>query len=78
MPKKLTQEEVELKIKDNFEENVILISKYINRRSKIKLKCLDCGCEWETTFQSVGYTDFKHHCLNCWNIFITLYFNGSS
>lgn len=67
MPKRLSQEEAELKIKDGFVENVILISQYTTRRGKVKLKCLDCGYEWETEFKNAGYGSYKHHCLNCWD-----------
>lgn len=67
MGRKLTQQEAEEKVKNSFKENVILVSEYINRRSSVKLKCLDCGQEWETIYQNIGYGNTIHHCLNCWD-----------
>lgn len=67
MSKRLSQEEAEQKIIEGFEGSVILISKYITKRDKVKLKCLDCGTEWEAIFQNVGYGPKKHHCMSCWN-----------
>lgn len=65
--KKLTQEEAEKRIIEGFEGSVRLISEYKNRRSKVKLKCLDCGFEWEAIFSAVGYGNHKHHCMQCWD-----------
>ena len=68
MSKRLTQTEVEERVSSTFFENVIVISDYINRRSDLKLQCLDCGHEWKTTAQNVLYTANNssiHHCPNC-------------
>ena len=47
MPRKaFTTEEFIQRIKDNG-QNLIPLSPYINKRTKIKMKCLDCGHEWE-------------------------------
>lgn len=60
---KLTLEEINLRFKKSFDQNVIA-TKYINRRSLISLKCLDCGFEWEQSATSVLYGE-HHKCLNC-------------
>lgn len=71
MGRPLSQEEVEERIKNNYSQNVILISKYINRRSLITLQCLDCGYKWESNAQIALYPDTrcgKRQCPNCGNI----------
>lgn len=65
MPKKLTKEEVQQKITNNFEQKVILNGEYQNKRTKIDLKCLECGHEWTALPTSVLYDDYIHHCPNC-------------
>lgn len=67
MPK-LTIDEVQRRISASFEENVILVGSYQNKRTNISLKCQDCGYEWETKAQNVLYLEnvTKHHCPNCW------------
>ena len=39
----LSQEEIQKRISETFEQNVELISEYINKRSDIVLKCHDCN-----------------------------------
>lgn len=68
MPAKLTNEEVNNRIKETFIQNVRLISEYINKRTNIILHCDDCGYEWETKPQNILYTEKKvvnHLCPNC-------------
>ena len=68
MGRKLTQEEVSIRIETFYKENVILISEYRNKRSKIKLRCLDCDYEWTTTAQNILYRDnpiANRRCPNC-------------
>lgn len=55
MPTRLSQKEVEKRIKKRHKENVILISEYKGKEKPITLKCLDCQHEWETTLASIGY-----------------------
>lgn len=62
---KLTQEEAQKRIVQNFAQKVTLISEYKNRRTKIKLRCEECGHEWETSPTSVMYGDYTHRCPNC-------------
>lgn len=63
MGKTLTLEEINSRFQDSFEQNVIA-TKYINRRSPIELKCLDCGHEWQQPASSVLFNK-KHKCPNC-------------
>lgn len=42
---KLSQEEVCLRVKDFFIQDVELISNYTNKRNNVKLRCNDCGTE---------------------------------
>ena len=63
MGKSLTLEEINDRFKDSFEQSVIA-TKYINRRSPIELKCLDCGYEWSQPAASVLFNT-HHKCPNC-------------
>ena len=65
MPKKLTKEEVQKKLDNNFTQKVILVGEYVNKRTNITLKCMECGYEWSTSPTSVLYDDYKHRCPNC-------------
>ena len=65
MGQALTQEEVQNRLDKGFEQKVTLISQYINRRTNIRLRCEDCGFEWETLPVSVLYDDYIHKCPNC-------------
>lgn len=65
MGKKLTQEEAQEKLSQNFAQKVTLASEYINRRTKIKIRCEECGHEWEALPSSVMYNDYIHRCPNC-------------
>lgn len=69
MGKKLTNKEVQDRIDISFKQKVELISDYINKRTSIRLRCLECGYEWETYAQTVLYTTPKnkyHYCPNCY------------
>ena len=65
MPKRLTNEEVQERLDKNFEQQITLISNYVNKNTPIRLRCEDCGHEWETTPSSIIYDDYKHKCPNC-------------
>ena len=65
MNTRLTKEEVIERIKNNFEQDVILIGEYVNKRTKIRLHCNDCGHEWEALPTSTIYKDHLHKCPNC-------------
>lgn len=65
MGKSLTQEEVLQRIHNNFEQKVSLIGKYTNRRTKVLLRCEECGYEWEAYPSTILYEDHKHKCPNC-------------
>lgn len=56
MPKKLTQEEYERKVK-LINPNIAVIGTYINNETKILHKCLreGCGYEWETKPRNILY-----------------------
>lgn len=68
MNKKLTTEEVKDIIQNIFQQNVKLVSEYINNKSLITLHCYDCGYEWSTKACNVMYhrnTVKLHQCPNC-------------
>lgn len=65
MGKKLTQEEVQNRLTQNFAQKVTLISNYVNRRTKIKIRCEECNYEWEALPSAVIYDDYTHKCPNC-------------
>ena len=69
MGKRLTNKEVQDRIDISFKQKVELISDYINKRTSIRLRCLECGHEWETYAQTVLYTTPKnkyHYCPSCY------------
>ena len=47
MPKKLTQSEFEERVKKYTNDTVEVVSPYINKRTKVIIKCKTCGYEWE-------------------------------
>lgn len=63
MSKRLTQEEVEQRIKSTFIQPVE-VGQYINKRTPIHLKCLVCNFEWDAVTASVLYRN-NHMCPNC-------------
>lgn len=65
MAKKLTKEEINQRLKNNFEQKVELAGEYINKRTKFLLKCNECGYQWEALPTSTLYSDYKHKCPNC-------------
>ena len=68
MGKALTNEEVQKRIDDTFIQRVELISDYKNRRTPVKLHCLECDFIWETSPHNFLYLDRKaanHRCPNC-------------
>lgn len=71
MPKTLTSDEVIKRIKQNFIQDIDVISPYINKRSLIKLKCNKCGHEWETICRNALY-GYNHSCPQCINTKIEL------
>lgn len=64
MQRNLNQTEVEERVNQKFNGQVIVISNYINRRSNIKLKCLKCGYEWETIAGNV-INKYDGRCKEC-------------
>lgn len=68
MAARLTTEEAAQKIKDTYEQNVVLVGEYINKRTPITLHCFDCDHEWTTKAQNVLYNTNNiryHQCPNC-------------
>lgn len=69
MGKRLTQEEVEKRVKDYFIQNVELCSRYTTKREPVDLHCLECGHKWTTIAQTVLYSEqnkaARHRCPNC-------------
>ena len=47
MPKKMTQEEFEARVKQYTEDSVEVVSEYVNKNTKVKIKCKKCGFIWE-------------------------------
>lgn len=65
---KLTQEEVVQRVTSTFKQPVEVITNYINKRSPIGIRCLECGHEWYPIAQSVMYmSGIKegHECPSC-------------
>lgn len=65
MGKKLTQEEVKKRVREQFIQNVELVGLYKSKRDPIELHCLDCGHRWSTIAQNVLYVQIdraKAHC----------------
>lgn len=69
MGAKLTQEEVEKRVKDSFLERVEVVSKYISKREPLEIRCLECGYKWSTRAQNVLYVETSkagmHRCPSC-------------
>jgi len=69
MGAKLTQEEVEKRVKDSFLERVEVVSKYISKREPLEIHCLECGHKWSTRAQNVLYVEVSkagmHRCPSC-------------
>lgn len=61
---RLTNEEVQERIDKNFIQKVSLISDYINKRSKIILRCEECQYTWSTSAGQI-IRPIKHYCPNC-------------
>lgn len=55
MGKRLTQEEVCIKIKENYNDEVELISQYVSKRKEITLRCKKCGHIWNTIAANALY-----------------------
>lgn len=53
MSKALTQEEFEERLANYTGDSVIVLSKYINKKTKVKVKCKICGHEWELSPASI-------------------------
>lgn len=64
----LSKEEVTQRINQSFIQRVELIGDYKNRRTPVKLHCLECDYEWDANPQTFLYTNKKgknHLCPNC-------------
>ena len=47
MSARMTQEEFEKRVAEYTNDSVTVISQYINKRTKVTIKCKVCGYEWE-------------------------------
>lgn len=69
MGTKLTQKEVEERIRETFVQDISVISVYSSRREPIKLHCNECQYEWMVkNSANVLYLNkgsIHHHCPNC-------------
>ena len=61
MPKRMSQEEFEQRIKDYTNDSVIVSSEYQNKRTKVKIKCKVCGYEWEISPCSIMPSNTKQY-----------------
>lgn len=61
MPKRMTQEEFENRVKEYTNDSVIVVSQYINKRTHVKIKCKTCGYEWEISPCSLMPSTTKHY-----------------
>lgn len=61
-----SEEKFQQRLKENYGDKIITLTPYINSRSKIKVKCNDCGNEWMTISQYLlrGRGCKKCHTLN--------------
>ncbi len=76
MPRRMTQEEFEQRVKDYTNDSVQVISQYVNKKTKVKVKCKTCGFEWEISPASLmpsttdrysfqGCPECKYTTFNC-------------
>lgn len=61
MPKAMTNEEFKERLKQYTKDSVELITPYVNRRTKVKIKCKTCGYEWEISPQSLTPSGMKNY-----------------
>lgn len=59
MPKKLTQQEFEIRVAEYTKDKVEVISKYINKKTRVKIKCKKCGYIWEISPASLCPSETK-------------------
>ena len=68
MGARLTQEEVEKRVKDFFVQRIEVVGKYTTKRDPIDLHCLECDYRWAPKAQNILYSDNRasnHYCPNC-------------
>ena len=69
MGKRLTKQEVQIKLDENFGHNMVeLLSDVTNKRNPITIKCNQCQYIWTTKAQNVLYMSKeikKKYCPNC-------------
>lgn len=49
MPKKLSNEEFKNRVKEYTNDSVELVTSYVNKRTKVQIKCKKCGHIWEVS-----------------------------
>ena len=55
MGKSLSQEEFKKRFDNYTKDTVSLLSSYVNKRTKVKIKCNICGYEWKISPMSIMY-----------------------
>ena len=69
MPKKLTQEEFEQRVKDYTNDTFEVIGPYINKRTLVKIKCKTCGREQTISPSTLTPNNVANYsflgCLDC-------------
>lgn len=61
MPKAMTQEEFERRVKKYTNDSVEVISQYINKRTSVAIRCKVCGYEWTISPCSIMPSNTKKH-----------------
>ena len=52
-PRGFSEEQFQQRLKENYKNKIETLTPHINSKSKIKVRCNDCGYEWQTTSQSL-------------------------
>lgn len=69
MPKRITQEEFEKRVKDYTNDSVIVIGRYVNKTTPVLVECKTCHHQWTYVPQSITpcSTNIYHFkgCPNC-------------
>ena len=65
MPKKLSQEEFKKRVDDYTHNTVILITPYVNKRTKVIIECKQCHYQWTVSPQSFIPSEQKYNFKGC-------------
>lgn len=69
MPKRMTQEDFENRVKEYTKDSVKVISPYINKRTKVQVQCKKCNAIWDFSPTTIMPNNMKKStfvgCNNC-------------